>query len=83
MTFKVFTGPPGSEAPSPIEKHRSLYKEYASLDEALAWAHHASTTGHVVLLIEGDDGTLLTKQEIANALRHPERSVIKPAVASE
>jgi len=34
----------------------------------------------VTLLIEGDDGTHLTKQEIAAALRHPENAVFgKPS----
>jgi hypothetical protein len=81
VAFRVFTGPPGSEVLSPLEKDRSLYKEYSSLDEALAWAHHASATGHVVLLIEGDDGTVMTKQEISNALRHPERGAMKAATS--
>jgi hypothetical protein len=42
------------------------------LDEAMGWARHLNDTGRVALLIEGDDGTRLTKQRIATALRHSE-----------
>jgi len=72
MTYRVYSGPPGSEAVSPMEKERWLYKEFGLLDEALAWARHVNDTGHVALLIEGDDGTRMTKKEISAALRHPE-----------
>jgi hypothetical protein len=58
-----------------MEKDRRLYKEYATLDDALAWADHASRTEHVALLIEGDDGTSMDKQAIARALSHFERRV--------
>jgi hypothetical protein len=59
--------------PTPLEKDRWLFKEYAQLDEALGWAHHVRERGGVALLIEGDDGTVLTKREIAAALQNPER----------
>jgi hypothetical protein len=72
MTYKVFTGPPGSPPISPLEKDRWLYKEFADLDQALAWAQHAKEKGLVPLLIEGDDGTHLDKYAVANALQHRE-----------
>jgi hypothetical protein len=78
MTYKVFTGAPGSEAISPLEKDRWLFKEFTDLDEALGWAHGVKQRGAVPLLIEGDDGTHLTKYEIADALQHREREVAKP-----
>jgi len=72
MTYRVYSGPRGSEAISPLEKDRYLFKEFSSLDEALGWARHINGGGRVALLIEGDDGTRLTKQQIAAALTHPE-----------
>jgi hypothetical protein len=80
MTYRVYSGPPGSERVPPLEKDHWLYKEFGLLDEALAWARHVNGTGRVALLIEGDDGTLLDKKEIAAALRHPEEGE-RPASA--
>ena len=72
MTYRVYSGPRGSEAISPLEKDRHLYKEFSGLDEAMSWARHINKGGRVALLIEGDDGTRLTKQQIATALKSPE-----------
>jgi hypothetical protein len=55
-----------------MEKERWLYKEFGLFDEALGWARHVNTGGRVALLIEGDDGTRMTKREISAALQHPE-----------
>jgi len=74
MRYRVFSGPPASGAVSPLDKDRLLFKEFDSLDGALAWARHLNDSGRVALSIEGDDGTSLTKQEIAAALRHPENA---------
>ena len=78
MTYRVYSGPPGSEAVPPMEKERWLYKEFAMLDEALNWARHVNDGGRVTLLIEGDDGTRLTKTEITAALNHPEAHARQP-----
>jgi len=72
MTYRVYSGPRGSQSISPLEKDRHLYKEFSILDEALGWARHINDAGRVALLIEGDDGTRLTKQQIATALKNPE-----------
>lgn len=72
MTYRVYSGPRGSEAISPLQKDRQLYKEFATLDEAMSWARHLIKEGRVALLIEGDDGTRLTKQQIATALKNPD-----------
>ena len=72
MTYRVYSGPPGTEAVPPMEKERWLYKEFGLLDEALGWARHVNDGGRVALLIEGDDGTQLSKKEISAALCHPE-----------
>jgi hypothetical protein len=69
MTFRVYSGPRGSQSISPLEKDRHLYKEFSVLDEAMSWARHINGSGRVALLIEGDDGTRLTKQQIVTALR--------------
>jgi len=72
MTFRVYSGPRGSQSISPLEKDRYLFKEFSILDEALSWARHINNGGRVALLIEGDDGTRLTKQQIAATLVHSE-----------
>ena len=71
MTYRVYSGPRGSESLSPIEKDRHLFKEFGVLDEAMSWARHVNGSGRVALLIEGDDGTRLTKQQIVAALKSP------------
>jgi hypothetical protein len=73
MTYRVFSGPPGTETIPPMEKDRWLFKEFAVLDDALGWARHVGKSGNVALLIEGDDGTRLGKHQIA-AVLHTEES---------
>jgi hypothetical protein len=72
MSYRVYSGPRGSAAIAPLDKERMLYKECDSLDAALGWARHLAQGDRVALLIEGDDGTRLGKEEIAAALRHAE-----------
>ncbi len=72
MTYRTYSGPRGSESIGPLEKDRLPYKEFDTLDSALAWARHVNQGGRVALLIEGDDGTHLGKREIADALHHHE-----------
>jgi hypothetical protein len=74
MTYRVYSGPRGSQSISPLEKDRHLFKEFTLLDEAFGWARHVNESGRVTLLIEGDDGTRLNKQEIVTALQHPDAS---------
>jgi hypothetical protein len=57
---------------SPLDKSKLLYKELDTLDAAMSWARHLHEGGRVALMIEGDDGTSLSKQEIAGALKHAE-----------
>jgi hypothetical protein len=70
MTFRAYSGPRGSQPISPLEKDRHLYKEFDTLDGALAWARHVNVGGRTALLVEGDDGTSLGRDEIAAALRN-------------
>ncbi len=82
MSFRVYSGPHGAAVPSAIERDRMLFKEFSSFDEAMGWACHVNERGLTALLIEGDDGTRLAKQEIVAALRHREtegRHVGRPA----
>jgi hypothetical protein len=72
MIYRVYSGPRGSQSISPLEKDRQLYKEFHNLDEAMSWARHINDSGRVTLLIEGDDGTRLTKQQVVTALKNPE-----------
>ena len=72
MSYRAYSGPRGSETMSPLDKEHLLYKEFDTLDGALAWARHVNEGGRVALLIEGDDGTRLGKHEIAGALHHAE-----------
>jgi hypothetical protein len=74
MTYRVYSGPRGSQFIPPLEKDRHLFKEFTLLDEALGWARHVNESGRVTLLIDGDDGTRLTKEQIVTALQHPEAS---------
>jgi len=69
MQYRVYSGPRGSAAISGVDRDRLLYKEYPTLDEAFGWARHVHDRGGVVLLIEGDDGTRLSRLDVAEALR--------------
>jgi hypothetical protein len=79
MTFKVYSGPPGADVVSPLDKDRLLYKEFPSFDEALSWAGHIKETGRVALLIEDEGGTRLDKREIAAALTHRDAQSVRGA----
>lgn len=67
--YRIYSAPAGAVDISPLERDKLLHKDAASMDEAIGWAAHMSRTGHAVLLIEGDDGTMLGAGEIASALR--------------
>lgn len=47
MTYRVYSGPRGSESISPAEKDRHLYKEFGVLDEAIC-GHDTSTNAAVL-----------------------------------
>ena len=77
MQFRVFSGPPGTTDVSAVQREQMLFKEFASLDEALSWARHLEKGGRLPLLIEGDDGTRLDKRAIVDALRVGTREEIR------
>ncbi len=68
MRYRVYSGPEGSGDISPLAKEKMLFKEFASMDEALSWSRHVEREGRTPLLIEGDDGTLMDRRDIADAL---------------
>ena len=68
--YRVYSGPVGSETLNPLDKGRRLFKECATMDEAISFAQHLKATGRVALLIEGDDGTHLDRSAVAKALHH-------------
>ncbi|MEA2937342.1 MAG: hypothetical protein QOC56_846 [Alphaproteobacteria bacterium] len=72
MGYRVYSAPHGSPAVSALEREQMLYKEFDKLDDALGWARRLSRSNRVALAIAGDDGTSLTKADIAAALRHPD-----------
>jgi hypothetical protein len=76
MSYRAYSGPRGSETMSPLDKEHLLYKEFDTLDAALAWARHVNQSGRVTLLIEGDDGTRLDKKDIVTALHHGEHAAV-------
>jgi len=69
MAYRVYSGPKGSADISPLEKSQMLFKELPVLDDALSWARHLDQTGRAPLLIEGDDGVLMNRRAIIDALR--------------
>ena len=42
MTYRVYSGPRGSESIRPLQKDHLLFKEFGVLDEAISWAHHVN-----------------------------------------
>lgn len=68
MSYRVYSGPKGSDDITLVAKSQALFKQFGALDEALSWARHLAQSGRVPLLIEGDDGTRLDRREIGNAL---------------
>jgi hypothetical protein len=81
MRYRVYSGPRGSVMSSPLEQDRMLFKEFDSLDVALGWARHLTASGRVPLLIEGDDGTRLDKEDLAAALAHIEHAASEHAAS--
>jgi hypothetical protein len=82
MRYRVYSGPRGSAAIAALDKQQMLFKECDSLDAAIGWARHLAATGRVPLLIEGDDGTRLNKQDIAAAFPHAEHPAFAHGAAA-
>jgi hypothetical protein len=76
MRYRVYSGPRGSDEISPLAKEKMLFKEFATMDQALSWSRHVEDEGRTPLLIEGDDGTRMDRRAIADALRVGNREQI-------
>jgi hypothetical protein len=76
MTYRVYTGPPGTTDIPAAERSRWLYKEFNLLDDALGWARFVNKSSRVTLLIEGDDGTHLERSDVNTELRHLEHDAV-------
>ena len=68
MGYRVYSGELGARVLSPRDKSRPPYTEFESADDALLWAQRLRAHGRVALLVIGDDGTSLDKQDMADAL---------------
>lgn len=63
--YRAYYGTPGSGPVPPLEKDRWPSKQFSKLDDALLWARLLAKRGTSVIAIDGDDGTRLSKTEIA------------------
>ncbi|MEJ2626079.1 MAG: hypothetical protein P8Z80_16590 [Pseudolabrys sp.] len=68
MHYRVYSGPRGSDDISPLAEGKMLFKEFATVDQALAWSCHVEGGGRTPILIEGDDVTWMDRRAIADAL---------------
>jgi hypothetical protein len=78
MAYRLYSGPSGTPDLPPLDETTALYKEFTRLDEALSFARHLQKNNRVPLIIEGDDGTRLSRREIAAALVHAEADIPEP-----
>jgi hypothetical protein len=67
--YRAYYGGGGGAAVPPLEKDQWRNKQFATLDEALLWARAVVRHGTTVISIEGDDGTQLSRNEIAAHVR--------------
>jgi hypothetical protein len=63
--YRAYYGTPGSRQVPPLDKGRWPSKQFTTLDDALLWARDVARRGTSVIAIDGDDGTQLSKSEIA------------------
>ena len=63
--YKAYFGPRGCGMPGPLEKERWPSKSFAELAEALTWAEGVAKHGTTVVAIDGDNGTRLSRADIA------------------
>lgn len=66
--YTAYFGTPGCGVPGPLEKQRWPSKTFPDLSEALVWAERVAKRGTVVVAIDGDDGTRLSRSEITSRL---------------
>jgi hypothetical protein len=67
--YRAYYGTPGCGEPRGLEKDRWPFKEFVDLPQALLWAQSVVRRGAAVISIDGDDGTRLSRTDIASCLR--------------
>jgi hypothetical protein len=67
--YRAYYGTAGCGPVPPLEKDRWPFKEFTTLDDALLWTREVVKRGATVAAIEGDDGTNLSRSEIASCVR--------------
>jgi hypothetical protein len=63
--YRAYYSPAGSGIPGPLEKERWPSRSFSDLSEALIWAERVAKRGTSVVAIDGDDGTQLSRADIA------------------
>lgn len=63
--YRAYFGTPGCGSVPPLEKDQWPSRAFATLDDALLWARQVAKRGTAVIAIEGNDGTRLSRHEIA------------------
>lgn len=69
IAYRVYSAPKGVDDFSLIARRRTLFKQFETFDDALAWARNVDQAGDVPLIIDGDDGTYVDRVELAAMLR--------------
>lgn len=63
--YRAYYGTAGCGAISPLEKDRWPFKGFSDLDQAVLWTRAVVKKGTAVIAIEGDDGTRMSRSDIA------------------
>jgi hypothetical protein len=67
--YRAYYGTHGCGEPRGLDRDRWAFKEFVDLPEALLWARRVVMRGGAVISIDGDDGTRLSRTDIAACLR--------------
>lgn len=67
--YRAYYGAGSLGSVPPLEKDRWPFKQFADLDGALLWTRAVVKHGTTVISIEGDDGTQMSRSEIAAYVR--------------
>jgi hypothetical protein len=68
VMYRAYFGTLGCGIPGPLEKERWPSRAFSDLGEALFWAERVAKRGTVVVAIDGDDGTQLSRTDIATQI---------------
>lgn len=68
MIYRAYFGSPGCEMPGPLDKATWPCRAFSDIEEAVQWARSVAARGTSVIAIEGDDGTRLSRSDLAACL---------------